>query len=149
MGVGINSGPVMAGNIGSEQRVEYTALGDTTNTASRLEGMTKGSGHMLFIADSTRERLHSPPSDLVLVGEARDQGPGRARARLDDHQARAARRARRTRRRRGHRRRARLAAQRESGRYGPGFGRTLPPGNASRRIVRCTVPSCLCSGPVL
>src|SRR5262249_23221256 len=31
MGVGINSGPVMAGNIGSEERVEYTALGDTTN----------------------------------------------------------------------------------------------------------------------
>ncbi len=69
MGVGINSGPVMAGNIGSEQRVEYTALGDTTNTASRLEGMTKGSGHMLFVADSTRERMKSPPTRLMLVGE--------------------------------------------------------------------------------
>jgi adenylate cyclase len=74
MGVGINSGSVMAGNIGSEQRVEYTALGDTTNTASRLEGMTKGSGHMLFIADTTRERMHDPPENLTLVGEFEVRG---------------------------------------------------------------------------
>ncbi len=74
MGVGINSGTVMAGNIGSEQRVEYTALGDTTNTASRLEGMTKGSGHMLFIADGTRERMKDAPEDLVLVGELEVRG---------------------------------------------------------------------------
>jgi adenylate cyclase len=74
MGVGLNSGAVMAGSVGSEQRVEYTAIGDTTNTAARLEGMTKGSGTMLVIADSTRERLRRPVEDLSLVGEFEVRG---------------------------------------------------------------------------
>jgi adenylate cyclase len=74
MGVGLNSGPLMAGNVGSEQRVEYTAIGDTTNTASRLEGMTKESEAMLFISATTHQRLRAPIDDLSLVGEVEIRG---------------------------------------------------------------------------
>jgi adenylate cyclase len=74
MGIGLNSGRVMSGNVGSERRVEYTAIGDTTNTAARLEGMTKGTPHQLFVADSTRSRLKEPPPDLVFVDEFEVRG---------------------------------------------------------------------------
>ena len=74
MGVGLNSGPVMSGNVGSERRVEYAAIGDTTNTASRLEGMTKGSGTMLFVSETTRERLRRAPVDLTPVGDFEIRG---------------------------------------------------------------------------
>jgi adenylate cyclase len=74
MGIGLNTGPVMSGHVGSERRLEYTALGDTTNTAARLEGMTKGTPHQLYVADSTRERLRRPADDLVPVGEFEVRG---------------------------------------------------------------------------
>jgi adenylate cyclase len=74
IGVGLNSGAVMAGTVGSEERFEYTVIGDTTNTASRLEGMTKGTPHMIFLSDATRERLRSEPDDLVHVEEMEVRG---------------------------------------------------------------------------
>ena len=69
MGIGLYSGVVMSGQVGSDRRMEYTAIGDTTNTASRLEGMTKNTPHSLFIAGSTKESLVRDPGDLVFVDE--------------------------------------------------------------------------------
>jgi adenylate cyclase len=67
MGVGLMSGEVMSGNVGSERRLEYTAIGDTTNTAARLEGMTKGQPYMVFVAGTTVEAALEPPPDLISV----------------------------------------------------------------------------------
>jgi adenylate cyclase len=69
MGVGLNSGDFMSGNVGSERRLEYTAIGDTINTASRIEGMTKGTPYALYLAGSTKEALTTPPTDLLYIDE--------------------------------------------------------------------------------
>ena len=74
MGIGLNTGTVVSGNVGSARRLEYTAIGDTTNTASRLQGMTKGQTHFLFLADSTRELLQREVEDLVFVDEFEVRG---------------------------------------------------------------------------
>jgi adenylate cyclase len=74
MGIGLSSGPIMSGTVGSERRLEYTTVGDTTNTAARLEAMTKDTPHSVFIADSTRRSLQRPVEDLVFVGELHVRG---------------------------------------------------------------------------
>ena len=74
MGIGLNTGMVVSGNVGSERRLEYTAIGDTTNTASRLQGMTKGQSHLLFFSDTTRERLEHELDDLVFIDEFEVRG---------------------------------------------------------------------------
>jgi adenylate cyclase len=74
MGIGLNSGHVMSGNVGSERRVEYAAVGDTTNSAARIEQMTKGTPHQLLLSDATKEALVEPATDLVFVEETEIRG---------------------------------------------------------------------------
>jgi adenylate cyclase len=76
MGVGIHSGPVMSGMIGSERRFDYAVIGDTVNTASRLEGMTKGTPDQLFVSESTKLRVVDAElmERLLPVGELEVRG---------------------------------------------------------------------------
>lgn len=59
IGVGINTGPVTAGNIGHPRRLEYTVIGDTVNLAQRVESQTKVSGKPVLISESTYEAVAS------------------------------------------------------------------------------------------
>jgi adenylate cyclase len=58
-GIGVNSGPVMAGSVGSSKRLEYAAVGDTTNVAARLQGLGRDQDARLFVASTTVDQL--PP----------------------------------------------------------------------------------------
>ena len=56
-GIGINTGPASVGNMGSKQRFAYSALGDTVNLASRLEGQTKIYGVNILIGQQTQKQV--------------------------------------------------------------------------------------------
>ena len=63
VGLGLNSGPCVVGNMGSDQRFDYSVLGDTVNLAARLEGQSKGYGVRIVLGPNTVEKV----SELAIL----------------------------------------------------------------------------------
>jgi adenylate cyclase len=73
-GIGLNTGYVMSGLVGSERRVEYAAVGDATNVAARLQALGRDLDGRLFVSETTRERLGAEATGLRRHGAVELKG---------------------------------------------------------------------------
>ena len=76
IGIGVNSGDMIAGNIGSSSIMSYTVIGDNVNLGARLESLNKDYKTRIIISDATRARLtadfrHRPLGDVVVKGKSK------------------------------------------------------------------------------
>ncbi len=67
IGIGLHSGPIVAGCLGEGSHLEFTVIGDTVNVASRLEALTKQEGYSLLLSETTFSRLEDS-SNLKSLG---------------------------------------------------------------------------------
>lgn len=77
IGLGLNSGDVVAGTIGGGDKLDYTLIGDTVNVAARVEALTKELGDPLLITESTRRLLSDPHGGIADRGSHRLRGKAR------------------------------------------------------------------------
>ena len=83
MGIGINYGPAVFGDIGSEQSLAFSVIGDTVNTASRLQGLTRTLETPLVVADAVVEAIDEVASEAAaaVLAQLRDRGEQALRGR--------------------------------------------------------------------
>lgn len=77
IGMGLHAGSAISGTIGSDERMEYTVIGNTVNTASRIEASTKAFGADLLISDSVIEKI-GDDFQIELAGAAEVKGRSEA-----------------------------------------------------------------------